>query len=470
VVFLSVNTQTKEESIMANVSHKLKNAFEGALAGGGDPATSPLYVFGPFLKMLVVAGVAKVTFGSSIWLVILTIAAASTMYRFVIRWITDGSGGSGMSEEEYGSWAAKVNAAITFIEYTLTFLVSMSALVTFIADRFPFLNDQFFGFQSRVFVAIFLSVLIGWLVNRGPKLSAIIFGPATAGVLILLWVMVFETLYKTGIHLPPLSLQAFKAPYLNYTIKGYVSILAVMTGIEVFANLVPAFQGSNQEKSHKAFNSMLIIMITSAVTMLILGPAIFSFSDATINEISVFTQTMDFLLPQPLAYIGSFIGIFVLMSACAASAQGLQCLSMGLTARGYVPPSFGAQNNFEVASRPVWLQVIIVSLCFLLIGTHEEVYLGLYAAGVFIILSLTGWAVTKRLIRELNAEFSLKNILVIIFTSISALLTTSATVVIFIDRFSEGAWIYFVLVPIIYGIFTYFSIKSAPRISPAPSI
>ena len=30
------------------VSNKLNNAFEGALAGGGDPATSPLYVFGPF--------------------------------------------------------------------------------------------------------------------------------------------------------------------------------------------------------------------------------------------------------------------------------------------------------------------------------------------------------------------------------------------------------------------------------------
>jgi hypothetical protein len=32
-------------------SHKLSNAFEGALAGGGDPASSPLYVFGPFLKL-----------------------------------------------------------------------------------------------------------------------------------------------------------------------------------------------------------------------------------------------------------------------------------------------------------------------------------------------------------------------------------------------------------------------------------
>ena len=187
---------------MAHVSHKLKNAFEGALAGGGDPATSPLYVFGPFLRLIVVAGVAEVTFGASIWMVILTIAVVSAMYRLVMRWVTDGSGGSGLSEEEFGSWAVKVNAAITFIEYTLTFLVSMAAMVTFIADRIPVLNNTILWIQYRTLIAIVLSILTGWLVNRGPKMAARAFGPATAGVLALLWAMVFATIFKYGIQLP----------------------------------------------------------------------------------------------------------------------------------------------------------------------------------------------------------------------------------------------------------------------------
>lgn len=112
---------------MAHVSHKLSNSFEGALAGGGDPATSPLYVFGPFLRLIVVAGVASVTFGASIWLVVLTVAMVSAMYRMVMAWVLDGSGGSGLSEEEFGSWAVKINAGITFVEYTLTFLVPADA-------------------------------------------------------------------------------------------------------------------------------------------------------------------------------------------------------------------------------------------------------------------------------------------------------------------------------------------------------
>jgi nucleotide-binding universal stress UspA family protein len=441
---------------MARISHKLKNSLEGALAGGGDPATSPLYVFGPFLSLIMVSGAARIVFGGSVWLAVLTIAVVSAMYRLVMQWVTDGSGGSGLSEEEFGGWAVKVNAAITFIEYTLTFLVSMAAMVTFIADRFPVLNNEFLGLQYRAFVAIGLSIFTGWLVNRGPKMAARAFGPATAGVLILLWLMIIATLFRTGFHLPPLSLEAFSAPNFHFTIGGYVRILAVMTGIEVFANLVAAFDGTPQQKSRKAFQSLLLIMSTTAVTMLIVGPAIFSLSDPSDPHISVFTQTMDQLLPDPLPYLGSLIGIFVLMSASAASAQGLQNLALGLRDRHYIPPAFGALNNYEVANKPVWLQVGIVSVAFLFFGTNEETYLALYAAGVFVLLSMTGWAVTTRLVREASGQFTIRHALFIAGTATAALLTTAATLIIFEERFFEGAWAYFIFIPILYFAFTYF--------------
>ena len=441
---------------MAHVSHKLKNAVEGALAGGGDPATSPLYVFGPFLKLIVVAGVAQVTFGASVWMVILTIAVVSAMYRLVMRWVTDGSGGSGLSEEEFGSWAVKVNAAITFIEYTLTFLVSMSAMVTFIADRMPILNEQFLWMQYRTLLAIALSILTGWLVNRGPKVAARAFGPATAGVLFLLWAMVIATIWKTGFHLPNIDFQAFKPEFIGFTINGYARILAVMTGIEVFANLVAAYDGDAEQKSRKAFNSLLIIMGTTGITMLVVGPAIFQLSDPTNPHVSVFTQTMDQLLPDPLPYLGTLVGIAVLMSASAASAQGLQNLALGLYERNYIPRYMGERNQFEVADKPVWLEVALVTICFIFFGTHEETYLAIYAAGVFILLSMTGWAVTKRLIRMLREKFEIGTVFLIGGTIIAALLTTGSTGIIFVERFLEGAWTYFIFIPVLYAAFSYF--------------
>jgi len=446
---------------LAHVSHKLKNSIEGALAGGGDPATSPLYVFGPFLKLIVVAGVgvAQVTFGASVWLVVVTIAVVSAMYRLVMQWVTDGSGGSGLSEEEFGGWAVKVNAAITFIEYTLTFLVSMAAMVTFIADRVPVLNQTIGGLQFltyRTVTAIALSVFTGWMVNRGPKMAARAFGPATAGVLMLLWAMVIAAIVKHGFHLPDFNLEAFHPENFHATLGGYVRILAVMTGVEVFANLVAAYDGTPSQKSNKAFSSLLIIMGTTAITMLVVGPVIFDVSDPLKAEVSVFTQTMDHLLPPPLPYIGTLVGIAVLMSASAASAQGLQNLAFGLKERRYLPPIIGEPNPYEVADKPVWIEVGIVGICFLLFGTHEETYLAIYAAGVFILLSMTGWAVTKRLVRKVREKFSPADAFLIIGTIAAALLTTGATLIIFKERFLEGAWTYFVFIPIIYLGFTYF--------------
>ena len=447
---------------MAHVSHKLSSSMEGALAGGGDPATSPLYVFGPFLKLIVVAGVAGVTFGASIWLAILTVVTVSAMYRLVMIWVTDGSGGSGLNEEEFGPWAVKINAGVTVIEYTLTFLVSIAALVTFAADRLPALNQSFVGVPLRTLVAVGVSVLIGVLVNRGPKVSARTFGPATAAVLLLLWVMIAATIWKRGFHLPSFQLAAFSGDYIGVTLGGYARILALMTGVEIFANLVAAYEGPARERSRKAFGSLVIVMGTTSLTMLIVGPAIHDLSDPLDPHVSVFTQAMDGLLPGPVAYIGTLVGIAVLLSAAAASAQGLQNLALGLRYRHYIPAPFGQRNRFDVAGKPVWLEVAVCALCFALFGTAEETYLSLYAAGVFILLSLTGWAAVKRLHRHLRAAPTLRGGLSLAGTLLAVLLTSGATLIIFEERFAEGAWAYFFMVPALYALFGWFRSRLGP--------
>ncbi len=439
---------------MIQTSHRLRSALEGALAGGGDPASSPLYVFGPFLQFITVAGAAPVIFGASVWLVVLTVIVVSFMYRQVIHSVTDGTGGSGLTEEEFGAWAVKVNSAITFVEYTLTFLVSIAALVTLLADRYPPLNHAFHGVSLRTFCGVALSVTVGWLVNRGPKTAARAFGPATFGVLLLLWVMIIATVWKLGLHLPNFDLRSFSGQYLNLTLSGYSKLLALMTGIEVFANLVSAYEGKPEQRSRMAFRSLLIAMGTTCATMLIVGPAILKIADPSSGKVSVFTQAMDYLLPHPLPYFGTLIGIVVLASAAAASAQGLQNLALGLRFRHYIPARLGQRNHFDVASVPVWIEVGVVCACFTFLGTKEETYLSLYAVGVFILLSMTGWATVKRSLRLQRGKFSVRNVPALGGSLIAALLTTAATLIILKERFTDGVWAYCLMIPAIYLWFT----------------
>ncbi len=107
-----------------------------------------------------------------------------------------------------------------------------------------------------------------------------------------------------------------------------------------------------------------------------------------------------------------------------------------------------------MASWPVWIEVAVVVFCFLFLGTKEETYLSIYAAGVFILLSMTGWATTKRLIRYLRADFKGSSLAILIGVIVAALLTTGATIIIFIERFTEGAWLY---IPLVLGLFIFFS-------------
>lgn len=441
---------------MATISHKIKGSFQGALAGGGDPASSPLYVFGPFLKLIVGSGIATITFGASVWLAVLTVFAVSAVYKLVMIWVVDGSGGSGLCEEEFGSWAVKINAAITIIEYTLTFLVSVAALVTFLSDRFAILSGAFLGWPFATMIAVFVSILIGFAVNFGPRISIKIFGPATFGVLILLWLMIGSTIWHLGLHFPPLHLSAFNHENIHFTLAGYARILALMTGIEVFANLVAAYEGTAKMRSKQAFGSLLIIMSTTVLTILIVGPAILQLSDPMHQHVSVFTQTMDKLLPTPLAYMGTFLGVLVLLSAAAASIQGIQNLASGLRYRHYVPAWFGALNHFQVADKPVWLIISLCIVCFIFFGTGEDTYLSLYAVGVFILLSLTSWAAVKRLYGADPRNQIPQNKLYIVGCYIAAILTTVATLIIFVERFSQGAWLYFLLLPIFYFVFSLF--------------
>ena len=109
--------------------------------------------------------------------------------------------------------------------------------------------------------------------------------------------------------------------------------------------------------------------------MLIVGPAILALSDPLNTEVSVFTQTMDALLPAPLAYAGTLAGTAVLLSACATALQGIAHLAHGLSHRHYLSTWLGEANGRGIAQRVVWAAVAACVLCFALFGTSRQRYL-----------------------------------------------------------------------------------------------
>ncbi len=435
------------------ITRKLRTPVEGVLAGGADPSSSALYSFGPFVKVIAAAGAGATVFGTSIWLVVLAMAAATLIYLLVMRWVRNGGGGNGLSEEEFGGWAIKVNGAVTFVLFIVAFLVSTAAMTTFLADRLPALRTNLAGVQGRTWLAILLTLVIAWLVNNRPRAIARTYGPATAAVLGLLWLMVLATVLVRGLQLPHFDLGALQPQVLfSVALPAFTRLLAILTGIEIFATLEPAFEGVEAKRSRQAFGSLLLVVITSAAVLLVVGPATVALTQPD-SPVSVFTQTMDGLLPGPLAILGTGIAVAVLLVVAAASAQGLQNLALGLHDRRFAPAFLGQRNRVDVPNWPARILAVAVIACFLLLGSDPGVYIRVYVAGFFLLLTLTSWAAVKRSVRQVKEAGT--TVLLVAVAVIAAFVISASAVAVVIEGFRAGVFIYVVLVPMFYLVFHF---------------
>jgi len=214
---------------------------------------------------------------------------------------------------------------VTFVLYIVAFLVSTASAAMFLARSAAALRDaRLLGIQGQAWLAILLTFALAWLVNNRPRGLTRAYGPATAAVLGLLWLMVAAAVVEQGVQLPHFDLGALQPRVLlGVAAAGFTRLLAMLTGIEVFATLEPAFEGLRLSAAGRAFGSLLLVVITSAMVVLLLGPAIVAVTQPDV-PVSVFTQAMDALLPGPLSLLGSAIAVTVLVVVAAASAQGLQ--------------------------------------------------------------------------------------------------------------------------------------------------
>ncbi len=445
---------------------KLRNALQGVLTGGGQTVSAPFLAFSPFWRLMTAAGAVSAVSGASLWLAALTLLAAALVYGAVILapvrrgslpWVRNGRGGAGLSEEEFGGWAIKVNAALTFVLYLAAFLVFLSAAVTLIADRLPGLERTvLLGIAGRDLLGVGLAAAVAWLVNNRPRRIAYIYGPATGAVLVLLWALLLAVaLLPGGLQTPVLSPAAFASlRSLELTVNGLARLLPVLIGIEVFATLEPAFDGNEVQRSRKAFGSLFIAMATGLALLLFFGPAVLTLADPS-QPASAMTQAMQQLLPAPLAWLGTAVAVIALLSVAAANAQAVQNLSLGLRNRRFAPAFLAQRNRAGVPDRPIKGVFSVSAGAFLLLGAREEIYLPLVVAGSLLLLMIVSWAAWRRARREARMRQEMTARALPLTLLFAALFVSAVGVLVFIDGFLRGGWIYLLAAPLLYAVFHF---------------
>ena len=434
---------------------KLRNPLQGVLVGGADPASSPLYSFSAILVVGVAAGAAQIVFGVSAWMTALVMLAGVLVYGLVIHWVHSGRGVQGLSEEVFGGWAIKVNSAIEVVMTAAAALVSLAAAVSLLGDLFPILRTPVvWRITGQDLLACGIALGMTWVVNNRPRLLSLTYRPATLGILVVLWGMTLAAVLTGGLRLPAFDTAALTSAELRRaTMVSFASLLGLLTGADVFASMELAFEGLEPQRSRKALLSLLLVAATSLLFLLLAGPAIVAQVDPA-NDASVIYQGMTGLLPGALGVAAVAVAVLVLLVVTASAMLTMQSLVLGLRDRRYAPAFLGQRNRSNVANRPVRILAGLAVGCFLLLGSQPAVYLPVYVVGTLFLLLIASLAAVRRALRSGGDRRRIRpQSLLVILAMLAAAVILVATVAVLALGVRSGAWLYLVLVPVLYFVF-----------------
>ena len=257
--------------------HERLSKTTGLAVFASDALSSTAYATEEILLVLAVAVAAGQAYSyhyvvpiSIVIAIVLSIVATS--YRQTIHAYPSGGGAYIVSKENLGTTAGLIAAAALLVDYILTVSVSLSAGVAAITSaaqgtRFAWLDDH------KVFLCVFLILLIAIANLRGVRESGAIFaGPTYAFLISFLFMIGYGLIYHfmhptvvapvieqhvklaEGYKIQPLSWFLLLGAFSN----GCVAL----TGIEAISNGIPAFKPPEARNAAKTLTAMAILLAT----------------------------------------------------------------------------------------------------------------------------------------------------------------------------------------------------------------
>ncbi len=412
-----------------------------------DNLSSVAYATEEILLVLVTAGAAAIHFSLPIAIAIsILIFILITSYSETIYAYPSGGGAYVVAKENLGISAGLTAAAALLIDYVLTVSVSIAAGVSAITSAFPSL------YAHRVALCLFLVFLVTLANLRGVKESGRLFSIPTYLFIGSFFILIGYGFYQY-LHgdIPPVIAQdlpvASNALTYFLILKAFSSGCAAVTGIEAISNGVSAFKPPESRNA--------------TITLVWMGLLLFAFFMG-ITELSRFyhilpkaDETVVSQLARQIFHGGSFYYIvqvvtaLILILAANTSFAGFPRLSSFLARDGYMPRQLSSMGDRLAFSNGIMLLGIASGLLIILFKANTHSLIPLYAIGVFLSFTLSQSGMVKHWFKEQSRGWFTRAVI----NAIGALTTLVATIVIAVTKFTHGAWIVIIVMPIFVMIF-----------------
>jgi amino acid transporter len=430
----------------AAATERLGNAQALAVLSS-DALSSVAYATQEILAVLVLAGSAALGLSLPITLaIVLLIGVVVLSYRQTIRAYPQGGGSYTVAKQNLGRPASLVAAAALLIDYALTAAVSLmagtDALVSYAPGLLPW----------EVPIALVLLVAVGWANLRGVRESGQLFAIPTFAFVAMVALLGLAGGLDLGLHHglrpdPPPAVAPLQPLGLFLILRAFASGCSAMTGIEAIANGVQVFRAP--EVRNAGFTLLVMGSLLAAMLLTISGLAWLYGIGADPNRTTMALLGLRlFGASSPLFALLQLFTMLVLVLAANTAFADFPRLGALLAADRFLPQQLAWRGDRLVFQNGILMLQLLAALIIVFCRGSTSLAIQLYAVGVFLAFTLSqaGMVVHWRRLREPGWQARAA------MNGIGALATAVVLLVILISKFSEGAWVVVVLIPLLVAL------------------
>jgi amino acid transporter len=440
-----------------------------------DPLSSVAYATEEILKVLALGALADLYLTPWIALavvVLLTVVVIS--YRQVVHAYPGGGGSYEVVTQNLGRSAGMVVAAALMVDYVMTVAVSVAAGVDNIISALPELNAH------RVLLALGFVVLLTAMNLRGVRESGTAFAIPTylfiAGIVAMIVVGLGRALLghapvaeSAGFQIRPehVGLSALGLAFL--ALRAFSSGCTALTGVEAISNGVPAFRtpkARNAARTLAAMGGLAIVMFAGITALAVVAHVRVTENTCDISNFpgdcaadpqrTVIAQLASAVFGGPHSPLFFFVQAttaLILILAANTAYNGFPMLASILARHELMPRQLRTRGDRLAYSNGIIMLALIAGILLFVYQASVTRLIQLYILGVFTSFTLSQigmvrhWNVELRSVTApgVRGQVHVSRLI----NAMGALLTGLVLVIVMVTKFTGGAYLVVIAVPLL---------------------
>ena len=424
--------------------HRL-TALEGLAALSLDALSSVAYGPEAIVIVLAAAGTTGLAYtlpvtGAIVLLLMVLVAS----YRQVIAAFPGGGGAYAVAGRHLGVRPSLIAAASLIVDYVLNAAVGVSAGVEALTSAYPQL------YPDRVVICLVVLGLITAANMWGVADSARLFIAPTVIFIVAIFAVIAGGLVRAHPVVPVAHdmSQATEVVGLLLLLRAFASGCSALTGVEAIANAVPSFR---EPRARRAQHTEMWLGIVLGVMLLGIAVLIKKFHVGPSGSETVLAELTAASLGRGMVfYAVQLITTVLLALAANTSFGGLPVLASLLARDNFLPHLFRLRADRQVHRYGVGVLAVAAAILLVASQGNTQALIPLYAIGVFVGFTLSQAGMVLHWRGQRGHGWARRAAI----NGVGAVLTTVALAIELLSKFTHGAWLVVIVVPLLVAMFT----------------